>query len=86
VISNSRLRARVHEPQTTFNIYSHHHELSLEECYQEGGEAVGIAESVDQLNETLKELVHKIRECKQLMGRVTARAVILSSNLMCLKR
>jgi hypothetical protein len=31
---------------------------------------MGIAESVDQLNETLKELVHEIREWKQMMSHV----------------
>jgi hypothetical protein len=29
---------------------------------------LGIAESVDQLNDTLKELVHEIREWKQMMS------------------
>ncbi len=36
--------------------------------YRKGGETVGIAESVDQLNDTLKELVLEIREWKQMMS------------------
>ena len=31
---------------------------------------MGIAESIDQLNDTLKELVHEIREWKQMMSQV----------------
>lgn len=29
---------------------------------------MGIADSIDQLNDTLKELVHEIREWKQIMS------------------
>jgi prefoldin subunit 5 len=31
---------------------------------------MGIADSIDQLNDTLKELVHEIREWKQMMKQV----------------
>ena len=31
---------------------------------------MGIADSIDQLNDTLKELVHEIREWKQMMSQV----------------